>query len=735
MTEQTLNAPLDEAAAQQARKQSNLAYSFLSLDPERKEAMRIFYDFCRVVDDVADELDAPDEARRAELEGWRRDIAACYRGGPAGRAKALCKVIKQFDIPEKYLQAIIDGVAHDVGFERFQSFRDLQQYCYGVASAVGLVSVRIFGCTHPCTDRYAETLGYALQFTNILRDVVEDYHEMNRIYLPINEMEAFGVRDDDLAHPADNPLCQRLFRLLHFRCKHFFNKARRLLPASERNNLKAALIMAAFYEDILDKIAAGGFQLQRERVRLSKSRKIVLLLRTLRDLKKPLPPQHLPGRVAIFGAGVAGLSAASRLAYEGFTPTVYEARAYPGGRAHSLTDAATGLTIDNGQHIVMGCYTEFLRFIETLGLRHKLEEQDAMAVPYISPGGQRSALCAGQLPAPLHLLSGLMGFTELSHRDRLAILKFGAALRLLRPPDPALTVKDWLRRHGQTEGAIRALWEPFCIAALNEPITTASARLLHETLRRSLFGSPDDAKILLSKVGLTELFLPEAKCYLEAIGGSLELSAQITALLPEKDLLSGFMTKQGTQKADLYVSALPYTALRNLLPAGTPLRERINPITSSGILSIHLLTDTRLFEEPTGFTGLLDSPIHWVFDRTDTLPPAQDGLHLYAVVVSAANAWMERKSADILEALVAELARFFPAAETMQVERHLVYKSRDATFAARPETEAHRPKTTETPWKNFLVAGDWTDTGLPATLEGAADSGHRILAALDARAQ
>lgn len=733
MPSQTAEPALTEQeAADKARKQSNLAYSFLSLDPERKEAMVAFYDFCRIADDIADDPDNPDEAKAAELNGWKQDIAACYNDGKPGRAKALTPVIKRFNIPQEHLQAIIDGVSMDVGFRRFETFEDLKKYCYGVASAVGLVSVRIFGCTHERIDEYAETLGYALQFTNILRDVVEDYHEMGRIYLPRQEMEAFGVKDDDLAYPAANENCERLFRLLHFRCKHFFNKARRLLPENERKNLKAALIMAAFYEDILDKIAAGGFQLTKERVRLSKSRKFRLLWRTMREQKKPLRRSHLPGTVAIWGAGVSGLSAAIKLGYEGFTPTVYEARSYPGGRAHSLTDAATGLTIDNGQHIVMGCYKEFLEFTNTLGIRHKLEEQDEMTVPYVSPGGRWSTLKAADLPAPFHLLSGLMRFGEISPGDRLAIMRFGAVLRVLRAPSSDLTVESWLHQHGQTDGAIRALWEPFCVAALNEPINTASALLLYETLRRSLFGNADDAKILLSKVGLTELFLPEAEIYLKSIGGSLLCSSQVTKLNAEGKKLVSFETKAGEQTADYYVSALPWTGLRKVLPAQEALREKVAAIPSASILSIHLLCDTKIFDKSqAGFVGLLDSPIHWVFDRTDTLPPEHDGHHLYAVVVSAAGDWMEKKSDEIIESLTKELKRFFPASKEMKVERSLVYKSRDATFAANPTTEQYRPKTDETPWDNFLLCGDWIATGLPATLESAALSGHRIVQVMD----
>ncbi|MDP0496970.1 MAG: hydroxysqualene dehydroxylase HpnE [Verrucomicrobiota bacterium JB024] len=732
--------PSESKEAVKARKKSNLAFTFMSLEPERREAMAVFYDFCRVADDIADEPGRTDEEKRAAFAAWREEIEACYRPEP-GELKLMHElkpVIDRFGVEKADLLAIIEGVSMDIGGARFASFADLRRYCYGVASAVGLVSIKIFGCTHPRTPEFAETLGYALQFTNILRDVVEDKVKMGRVYLPQDELAALGISEDDLADPSGNPACQKLFRLCYYRCKHFFNKARRLLPDSERKNLKAALVMGAFYEDILDKIAAGGFALTVERTRLSKPRKLQLLWRTLRALKSEPPARSLPGRAAVLGGGVAGITAALELGMQGFTPRLYEARTYLGGRAHSLTDAATGLTIDNGQHIVMGCYTGFLRLVELLGIGDKLERQPRLKVPYVSPGGRWSELASQNLPGSLALLGGLFKFSELSTADRLAILRLGLVMRLEAAPKSNETAGAWLRRHGQSDGAMRALWEPFCIAALNEPTATASARLLHETLRRSLFGSADAADIIVSKVGLSELFQPEVELFLKSIGGSVQLSSKIAAfdITSDRDSnesrISSAETSRGERiEAELFVSALPWTALRALLPEGEPLRGHLEKIPSAPIMGIHLVTDRPLYTNGAEFVGLLDSPVHWVFDRTHTLPPEYTGKHLYAVIASAAQAWLDMKSDEIVTKLRTELENFFEPAKEMQIDRSLVYKSRDATFAAQPATEPHRPGPAAAPWTNFLLAGDWTATGLPATLEGAALSGFAVSEALD----
>ncbi len=182
--------------------------------------------------------------------------------------------------------------------------------------------------------------------------------------------------------------------------------------------------------------------------------------------------------------------------------------------------------------------------------------------------------------------------------------------------------------------------------------------------------------------------------------------------------------------ADYYISALPWAALRGLLPAEAPLRAKLEKILPAGILNIHLLSDRKLFDAP--FAGLLDSPFHWVFDRTDHLPPERKGKEfLYAVTMSAAGeTWLVRKSEDILTEVRAELAKYFPAAKEAKFLRELVIKTKDATFAATPAVEPNQPGP-RTPWANFFLAGDWTATGLPATLEGAALSGETAAAAID----
>jgi len=694
--------------------------------------MSVFYDFCRRVDDISDDTATTASDKTAALNAWRADLdaIAAEREPVQPLARELAPVVKRFGVEIKNLHDIVNGVAQDVKPRTYANFEELRQYCYGVASAVGLVSIRIFGCRNVRCPEFAETLGYALQLTNILRDVVEDRRLYGRIYLPRDEMAAFGVTPDQLDAPNEHPQCARLFRLQYFRAKHYFNKARRLLPPEERKHLRAALIMGAFYEDILEKIARGGFQLCEKRVRIGKLRKIQLVARVWSSVHQPWAKLAPPGRVAVLGAGVAGLSAAMVLAEQGMAVEVYEAKNFPGGRASSLRDAPSGLTLDNGQHIVMGCYHAFLRLMDRLGARDRLAESPGLRVDYVAPQGKWSRLVAVDWPAPFHLLVGLYKFQALSNTDRLGILRIGIALKLGSSPGENETVSQWLARHRQTPGAIRALWEPFCLAALNEPPATASARLLAETLRRSLFGTKADSAIFFARVGLSDLFRPEAEIYLRATGGGMHLGTQIARLNFSGECVGVETAKGETIAADYVISTLPSTALRSLLPEVAPLRAQLEKIIPAGILNIHLLCNRKLFDAP--FAGLLDSPFHWIFDRSDHLPSERQGREfLYAVTMSAADeSWLARRSDEILAAVRSELARYFPAVKEATFLRELVIKTKDATFAARPEAEPARPGP-RTPWKNFFLAGDWTATGLPATLEGAALSGEAAARAVD----
>ncbi|MGF1677772.1 MAG: hydroxysqualene dehydroxylase HpnE [Candidatus Methylacidiphilales bacterium] len=708
---------------------SNLAFSFISLPDEKKKAMSSFYAFCRVADDIVDDRTTPLDQRAIRINAWRKEIEACYTGTPSTTlGRELKHLINRWLIPSEPFLEILNGVEMDLHQSRYATFSELEKYCYRVASAVGLVSIEIFEYEDPKAREYAVALGMAFQLTNILRDVGYDLKEYDRIYLPLDELQAYGVTEEDLRSPTHTPARRRLLLLQYHRASHYFHKAARLLPRESRRNFIAAEVMTEIYHSLLEKLRRRDFPIGIRPTRLSKPGKIAALIRAYRrgasiNNQFTLPPRH----IRVLGAGFAGLSAAMHLSAEGHRVDLHEAKAYIGGRAHSFLDPKLNLILDNGQHILMGCYHSCLEMVDRMGVHDRLDCPDSLAVPYLSPGGRTSVLDAGQWCPPFHMLGALIGFRELMWKDRIAMMWFAAAVRIGARPDPQQTVAQWLEVFRQTPASIRALWEPFCIAALNEPISSASAALFREVLVRSLFGSGRDASIYIANVGLSELFMPELAHMLNACGGSVQTAEGIKSFQFDRHRISGLTTTKGRElSADMIVSALPWKALKALLPSDHPLARSLETIGSAPILALHLLTDVAITDEP--FIGLLDAKIDWIFNRSGQLPEG-DSRYLYSIVISAAYDLAQTPSKELETLIWQEINDYFPHTRSGNILHNFLYRSQDATFAARPETEPLRPGPA-TSWENLLLAGDWTRTGLPGTLEGAAWSGQQVASLL-----
>ncbi len=718
--------PGSDAITQSAK--SNLALSFASLPAAERRAMSIFYAFCRVVDDIADSTELPIAEKQRQLGEWRKEIRRAYLDTPlTPLGQELAQIIRTYLIAPTPLEEILNGMEMDMSIERYPNFALLEQYCYRVASAVGLVSIDIFGCRDPRTNDYAVALGMAFQLTNILRDVKKDI-SFGRIYLPQDEMAAFGVTEADIVAGRFSENMRQLFRFQHHRARHYFAKAHRLMVPSDRPKLLAAEIMREVYEELLNKIERSNFDVMTSPVKVSKLGKMWLPFRAKAREKRAEPRPPAPKKVVVLGAGYAGLAAATELTLRGHDVTLIEGRALLGGRAHSFVDTKTGLMLDNGQHILMGCYHETLALLKQLGVMDRLYSPARMEVPFVSGKG-RSTLAA-TAPAPFHLLSALLNFGELTGADKLSAIGLAMRLRFGMAPHANETVEAWLRRWKQTPNIIRALWDPLCIAALNEPIATASAQLFATVIRQSFLGGATDSTILLSRVGLSDLFAPEVKRLLEMSGGKLRLQAQITGLHFEKSRLSTITFADGSVlQPEAVVSALPWHVLRGLLPAESKLAQACRQIQDAPIVSLHLWLDRPILKEP--FVGFLDSPVHWVFSREHIhgRDPSETG-YVITAVVSGARDLIDKTAAELEDLTMTELRRFLPGTGDAKVLHRMVYKARSATFATTPEAETLRPGPS-TEWENFWLAGDWTNTGLPATIEGAIVSGHRAASALD----
>ena len=262
-----------------AQSGSSFYYSFLFLPPDKRRAITALYAFCREVDDVVDECSDVNVARTT-LAWWRVQVAAVYQGTPQHPvAQALVPVVKQFKLKQQHLHEIIDGMEMDLQQHQYADFAALQQYCYRVASVVGLLSAEIFGHRDPQTLKYAHDLGMAFQLTNIIRDMSEDARR-GRIYIPQDELAQFGVHTRDILAGRENAGFQQLMRFQIERAQRFYQQAFAQLPAADRKAQRTGLIMAAIYRATLDEISASGCHVLKERISLTPLRKLWLAWKT-----------------------------------------------------------------------------------------------------------------------------------------------------------------------------------------------------------------------------------------------------------------------------------------------------------------------------------------------------------------------------------------------------------------------------------------------------------------------
>jgi zeta-carotene desaturase len=493
-----------------------------------------------------------------------------------------------------------------------------------------------------------------------------------------------------------------------------------------------------------------------------------------------MPTSSLP-TVAVAGGGLAGLAAACALSDAGFRVTLFEKRPFLGGRASSWEHPGTGEVVDNCQHVLFRLCTNLMEFYHRIGVAHQIRWYDEMT--FIEPGGRTSVMKSSPLPAPLHTAPSFLRFSFLSAADKLSIARALVPLTLTAQPDTGQSFQHWLDDHGQTKPAIERFWRPILVSALSEELDLISISAAAQVVRESM-KSPAARLMGVPTVPLTDLY-NAAGDYIRARGGVLHFrrpletfTAQSSQVLvrprsqPARSQEPGADQNQ-EESFDYLILALPFDALDRILPEApqsVPIREKLSHFQTAPITGIHLWFDRQISD--LDHAVLLDRTIQWMFHKSRLQPmraqylaaerrenaahgvsrgsqdkdedehePAPEGRKrpdgtdsspagsYIELVVSSSKSLIDQSRADIVDLALREVREFFPAAREANLIKSTVIKELHATYSPRPGIDAHRPAAA-TAWPRVFLAGDWTATGWPATMEGAVRSGYLAAQAL-----
>jgi len=433
-------------------------------------------------------------------------------------------------------------------------------------------------------------------------------------------------------------------------------------------------------------------------------------------------------RVLIIGGGLAGLAAAAALAPHGFRVTLIESRGRLGGRASSFQDSGSGELVDTCQHVSMGCCTEFARFCHEVGIADLLEPQPVLE--FMTADGRVSRFSADPLPAPLHLARSFLRVHFLTAGDKLRIAWGLACLaRAGAETDPPFA--DWLARHRQTPRTVARFWGLVLTSALNETPDRIGLRYARKVFLDGFLRDRRGFELQVPRVPLARLYGAELQTWFEKHGVTVRLNCAARRLCLTAGAVSGIETRQGEMlAADWFVAAVPFDRLLDLLPAEAVEGQRVfadlRRLEVSPITSVHLWYASPVLGRP--HVVLVDCLGQWVFNRGE----AQPGEHYLQVVVSAARQFRGLGHDEVERRIVAEMAQLFPAARPEELIRARVVTEHAATFSAVPGVDQWRPGPVS-PIANLFLAGDWTATGWPATMEGAVRSGYRAAEAIRVR--
>jgi hydroxysqualene dehydroxylase len=443
----------------------------------------------------------------------------------------------------------------------------------------------------------------------------------------------------------------------------------------------------------------------------------------------------------IIGGGFSGLSAGVALAERGLRVTLIEGKPALGGRAYSFVDSETGDFVDNGQHVLMGCYRETLDFLGKIGTRDQLIVHQDLEIEMLDGPNRRAILRTARLPGPLHMSGALLGYGHLSAGERLKVLAAGMRLMFLRRFDRArlgrTRVAELMDELGQGEQARRCFWYPIAIATLNDDPALASAELFAEVLKRAFFARRIDSAFVYSRVGLSDLYCNAAREFIERRGGTVACRAIAEAIeLREGGYVDAVRLRDGERvRGRSFIVAIPPEQLLKLVPEGAitePYFLRIASLRSSPIICAHVWLDREVTD--AAFVGFIGTATQWMFNKRRIFESHGERHPGYlSFVISGARDLVDKSNEELLAIVLGDLHAMIPGSREARVTKSIVLKEKHATMAPDPASNRNRPETA-TPIRNLFLAGDWVRTPLPATIESAVMSGRAAAASVASHA-
>ena len=757
------------------------AFDFLRLD--RRRAMTALYAFSRLADDATDgdsDPKAPDQ--RWQAEDWLEWIDGLDQNPSPNRLEpleairlALADSVERFAIPKELLKQIVLGVDQDSRPESIEHYDQLQSYMYRVASAVGLSCMAIWSTkgvplAGTSEHRMAVDCGHAFQLTNILRDLVEDA-QRGRMYLAQEDLVRFGFHRDSLIEALRGSDVARrgqgveklgdwkgLMRLYCQRAEGCYDQARGLVSHLDADGQRMFAMIWQTYHQIFKQIQDDPSSPLVGRPSLGLPQKIKLYVSHaftpwFRSLRAPEPRTTFRSdamwegapRVAVVGGGLAGIQTAMHLAKHGCETWLIESRSRLGGRVGSFTDPQSGQAIDYCQHVGMRCCGELIRFIEDTGQRDQWHEQSTLW--FRSRAGKPFQAAAWPLPAPFHLSGLLLKWPDLSPLDRIAIASALGKLIRTRPTRDfeRQMALEWLKAQRQPRNAIDSFWSTILVSALGEQLPRITMGSVHKVMIDGFAATKDAYHLLVPQRSLSELIDQAAQESLARIGVRLVAGQAVEGLRRSGSgtWSLGLKTKSDSASKLLalpeipalpefqaVVLAVPWHRLGVILsdatigslPDGAKTLRDVQSLESAPITGVHTWWSKKWFNDPHAI--LIDRLCQWVFPGPGESDPNASE-HYYQIVISGSRDLPKGDSEAVLRSVEADLREVFPELGNSGAKllRGKVVTDPQSVFSVSRGHDESRLDTATFGAQGLFLAGDWTATGWPATMEGALRSG------------